>query len=121
MDGAAYNAHTAPILIKNQILPYDLLIKQAQLNFMHSIYHKYAPPSFTDVWQRNADRNPALNLRNADDFYLLQPRTEAFKKSTLYNLPLTWNELSPFIKLQNNKTTFKWALRAHLMDEIDDN
>jgi len=107
MDGGAYNAHTAPILTKHQILPYDLLIKQAQLNFMHSIYFKYAPASFTDTWLKNIDRNPERILRNGDDFYTLQPRTEAFKKSTMYNLPITWNELPPSVKLQNNKITFK--------------
>ncbi len=87
MDGATYNAHTAPILVKHQILPNGLLIKQAQLSFMHSIYYNYAPLSFTDVRQKNAERNPEVNLRNVDDFYTLQPRTEAFKKSTLHTLP----------------------------------
>jgi hypothetical protein len=112
MDNCAYNAHTNPILIKHQILPYNLLIKQAQLNFMHSIFHNYAPASFNNVWQTNAERNPNLNLRNANDYYVQQPRTETFKKSTLYNLPTVWNELSPFIKLQPNKITFKWALKG---------
>jgi hypothetical protein len=60
------------------------------------------------------------NLRNENDYryYIPQPRTETFKKSTLYALPTTWNSLSPNIKLQSNKTTFKWALKAHLIDEI---
>jgi hypothetical protein len=62
--------------------------------------------------------DPAYNLRNAADYHLVQPRTEAFKKSPLYALPAAWNVLSPDIKLQQNRTTFRWALRAHLLEEI---
>ncbi len=32
------DVHTNLVLIKHQVLPYPLLIKQAQLTFMHSIY-----------------------------------------------------------------------------------
>jgi hypothetical protein len=118
MDGSSYNAHTAPIMIKYQILPFELLIKQSQLNFMHSIEYKYAPNSFDNVWQKNSERQPELNLRNANDYYILQPRTETFKKSPIYAFPTLWNALSPFIKLQNNRTTFRWALKAHLLEEL---
>ena len=105
---------------QHKILPYDLLIKQAQLSFMHSIEHKHAPSSFETTWVKNCDRDPELNLRNANDFYLPQPRTETFKKSTYYSMPTAWNSLPPFIKYQQNKTTFKWALKAHLLDELPD-
>ncbi len=49
MDGSWYNAHTAPVMLKYQILPYELLTKQSQLSFMHSIEYKYAPNSFDNV------------------------------------------------------------------------
>jgi hypothetical protein len=117
MTNSAYNAHTNPLFKKHQILPYDLIIKQSQLTFMHTVAHNLAPSSFANTWITNADRDPELNLRNANDFYLPQPRTETFKKSTYYALPATWNSLTPYIKLQPNKITFKWALKAHLLDE----
>ncbi len=60
-----------------------------------------------------------INLRNAKDYYLPQPRTETFKKSTYYSIPAAWNDLIPEIKLQDNKVTFKWTLKAHLLDLID--
>jgi hypothetical protein len=120
MTNSSYNAHTNPLFKKHQILPYDLLIKQSQLTFMHSIEHKLAPSSFSNTWVRNVDREPAINLRNANDFYLPQPRTETFKKSTYYALPAAWNSLTPFLKYQPNKLTFKWALKAHLLDELPD-
>jgi hypothetical protein len=118
MTNSPYNAHTNPLYKKHRILPYDLLIKQAQLTFMHSIEHNLAPRSFFTTWTKNSDREPAINLRNANDFYLPQPRTETFKKSTYYALPSAWNALSPYIKYQPNKLTFKWALKAHLLEEL---
>jgi hypothetical protein len=119
MDNSSYNAHTNPIFLKHLVLPYELLIKQSQLMFMHAVHYKYAPSSFSNTWQTNAERAPHLNLRNASDYFIVHPRTETFKKSTLYALPQAWNELSPFIKLQNNRTTFKWALKAHLLETIE--
>ena len=119
MTNSKYNAHTNPLYIEHGILPYDLLIKQSQLLFMHSIAYEYAPISFTGVWIKNADRDPNLHLRNANDYYLVQPRTETFKKSTMYALPFSWNELAPEIKLQHNRVTFKWALRAHLLETLN--
>jgi hypothetical protein len=120
MTNSTYNAHTKPLFIQHAILPFDKLILQSQLNFMHAIEYKYAPPSFNDIWQKNRDRDPDVNLRNADDYYLTRPRTETFKKSTFYAIPTAWNDLIPEIKYQENKYTFKWALKAHLLSEIDD-
>lgn len=118
MTNSAYNAHTSPLFIEHNILPFDQLIHQAQLLFMHSIEYKYAPLSFSNTWQKNTDQN--LNLRNLNDYQLTHPRTETFKKSTLYALPLVWNNLTPNIKLQQNRTTFKWALKDHLLSSLHD-
>jgi hypothetical protein len=85
---------------------------------MHIVVHYHAPSSFANTWITNADQDPGLNLRNANDFYLPQPRTETFKKSTYNALPATWNSLTTYIKLQPNKITFKRFLKAHLLDEL---
>jgi hypothetical protein len=87
---------------------------------MHAIEYNYAPTSFTDTWSKNRDREPNITLRIANDYIMPQPRTETFKKTTLYALPAIWNDLSPFIKLQNNKLTFRWALKAHLLESLDE-
>lgn len=112
MTNSSYNAHTKPLYLKHKILPFDKIIIQAQLMFMHSVEYNYAPSSFRNTWTKNNDRNQAINLRNADDYYLPIPRTETFKKSTFYALPHSWNELDPAIRYQQNKTTFKWALKG---------
>ena len=104
--------------MQHSILPFDKLILQSQLAFMHSVEYNYAPSSFNSIWIKNSERDPALNLRNANDYYLPIPRTETFKKSTFYALAAAWNDLTPFVKLQQNRTTFKWALRAHLLEAL---
>jgi hypothetical protein len=119
MSNGTYYAHTNPIFAQHQILPYDLLIKQSQLSLMHSIHNKLAPASFINIWQTNAEHASDLYLRNASDYHIIQPRIEFFKKSPLYALPNAWNNLSPFIKLHTNKITFKWALKAHLLEMLD--
>jgi len=121
ITGSAYNAHTNPLFLQHSILPFDQLITQAQLSFMHAIEYKYAPTSFDNIWTKSGDRNIDLNLRNANDFYLPIPRTETFKKSTYYSMPAAWNNLPIEIKLQENKITFKWALKAHLLEKLIEN
>jgi hypothetical protein len=37
MTGSCYNAHTKPLFLQHAILPFDKLIIQSQLNFMHAI------------------------------------------------------------------------------------
>jgi hypothetical protein len=118
MTGSAYNAHTSPLFLQHEILPFDKLVLQSQLSFMHAVEYKYAPPSFDNIWIKNSDREPAIMLRNANDYYLPLPRTETFKKSTYYSIPHAWNELAPEIKLQQNAITFKWALKAHLLESL---
>jgi hypothetical protein len=118
MSNSKYNDHTAPIFKKYNILPYDKIIKQAKLMFMHSIEYKYAPSSFNDIWLKNDQRAAAQALRDDDKYHLPQARTEALKKIPLYSLPEEWNKHND-MRYQNNKTTFKWALRAQLIDEIE--
>ncbi len=118
MTGSAYNSHTKPLFVQHNILPFPKLIPQ--LTFMHAIEYNYAPSSFRNTWQKNSEREPAINLRNANDYFIPMPRTETFKKSTYYALPSAWNDLAIEIKYQENKITFKWALKAHLMEDLLD-
>jgi hypothetical protein len=79
MTNSNYNAHTKPLFIQHAILPFDKLITQSQLNFMHAIEYKYAPPSFENIWIKNRDRDPKVNLRNADNYYITRPRMKPLK------------------------------------------
>jgi hypothetical protein len=65
---ANYRAHTVRLFRGQNILPLDQLITYSTIKFMHSYHFKQLPFSFTGVWQTNAERNPAGQLRNAYDF-----------------------------------------------------
>jgi hypothetical protein len=119
ITNSSYNAHTAPLFERLHILPLEKVITQAKLTFMHTIYYEYAPASFTDTWQTQAQRNPELNLRNATDFYLPFPRIELFKRLPLYSLPSTWNSHDT-VRYYRNRTTFNIALRELLTEPDPD-
>jgi len=102
MTGSSYNAHTAPLFQQHAILPFDKLILQAQLSFMHSKEYQYAPRSFINIWPKIGDREPYLNLRNANDFYLPIPRTETFKN--LHTIPCHLHGMSYYLKSNYNRT-----------------
>ncbi len=93
ITSSTYNAHTAPLFIQHNILPYEQLITYSQLMFMHSIEYGYASCSFENTWPKNIDQNGNRELRNANDFVLTQPRNETFKKS--FMLYLLYGTISP--------------------------
>jgi hypothetical protein len=74
-------------------LPYELIIKQAKLLFMHSIENNYALSSFTGIWNKNIAIQGDRPLRNADNYTVPNPRTELFKNPRSIPSPsngITW-------------------------------
>ncbi len=119
MTNSHNNAHTNP-LFYNNILPFDKLITQNKLLFMHSIAYDYAPPTFDNTWIKNAQRDTGYELRNQDFFILPQVRIESFRKYPIYALPMEWNNLDDHIRYQHNRTTFKTALFHYLLGTLID-
>jgi hypothetical protein len=120
ITNSSYTAHTAPLFAQLQLLPYEHIVKQAKLLFMHSVENHYAPLSFHNTWTKNALNQGERPLRNADDYKLPIPRTELFKKSPLYTLPLEWNSMDDN-KYIRNRTTFKTAVKYLLLAEVINN
>ncbi len=104
-----YYAHTQELFRAHNILPYELLLNQAKLHFMHSYVYGYAPKSFNNTWIKNNQREIQHNLCNNDDFMLPMARIELFKKIPMYSFPLALNAVGD-IRFQQNKTTFRWGL-----------
>jgi len=117
---SAYNAHTAPLFLRLKILPLDKLIKLGNLQFMHAVHYNYAPSSFQHVWQLNTNRHGDRQLRNDDLYTLPPPRIEQFKRLPLYSLPMEWNKAGD-ITLQENKVTFRYAVKDRLFLELSEN
>jgi hypothetical protein len=118
INKAPFLAHTKPLFTLSKILPLEQLIVQAKLQFMHSIEYGYGQQSFFLLWQKNFQRNPTANLRNADDFYIPTARVDSFKRIPIYTFPLEWNNLNIEIKAQYNKAIFRRALREYLIEGI---
>ena len=111
--------HTRPLFAKLKILPYDLLVQQSKLSFMHSIKFNYAPESFADVWLLNANREHEYQLRNNNDFIIPAPRIEFFRKQPIYTLPFEWNKLEDS-RFQTNRITFQIELKNNLLEQLND-
>ena len=114
-----YNAHTQPLFLKLNILPFDKMLTLNRSVFIHSIYHKNHHISFLNTWILNQQRETEHTLRNQNLFQLPFPRTEQFKKSPLYFLPKSWNDLPNELKCQENPFTFKIALKNHLYRQLE--
>ena len=118
ISNSNYNAHTKPIFNDLKILPFDNILYEQKMLFMHGIYNNYAPPSFLNIWSKNIVRDLSHELRNENNFVLPRPRFEGFKKYPLYTFAKTWNE-SGNLRLYSNLTTFKIALRNQLLEQLD--
>jgi len=94
VTNSAYTAHTFPLFAQLQILPYECIIRQAKLLFMHSVEHGYVPDSFSNIWIKNAINQGQRPLRNADDFMMPYPRTELQYSKNLPCTPYPWNGIT---------------------------
>jgi len=121
INHAPYNAHTLPLFTNAKILPLEKLMLQSKLTFMHSIEYGYGLPTFMNCWIKNGISNQNLNLRNADDYYIPNPRVDSFKNIPLHSFALEWNNLAEEIKYQYNRITFKIALKEHLFNSLINN
>ena len=112
-----YNAHTELLFKQLDILPFDKILHESKMKFMHAIYNNNAPPSFVNIWPKNINRDQQYDLRNQDNFVVPKPRFEGFKKYPLYSFAKTWNE-SGDLRLYSNFNTFKIALRDQLLGQL---
>ena len=107
------NEHTAPLFTSTKILPFDKLILQRKLLFMHAIHYNYAPKSFADSFVKNNNREIVYELRNAEAYKVPAARIELFKKFPIYSFPVAWNQVG-ILGYYNNRITFEIALKEHL-------
>jgi hypothetical protein len=79
----------------------------------HSIVHKYGPKILHNEWKTNQERNPGLDLRNANDLYIPAATSDQVQKLPLFKFAKNWNELHDN-KLHANPALFKNLLKEHL-------
>ena len=84
---------------------------------MHAINFNYSLSSFENVWIKNVNRNMNVQLRNDDQFQVIAPNTEWFKRYPLYSLPTEWNNCG-LLQSYENPITFYHVLKNKLFDDI---
>ncbi len=115
-----YNAHTAPLFKELNILPFNLLVKYFQLQFMHNYKMNYLPRSFLNIWETNEEFNNYYPLRNILDYRIPRFRIELLKRLPFCHFPKIWNDFDCFpIKILNSKNQFKNKLKVHLIESIN--
>jgi hypothetical protein len=107
------NEHTGPLFLLEKILPFDLIVQQAKLLFMHSVKYNYCPKSYDNVFVPVNHDNYVYDLRYPNDFEVPRARIELFKKIPLYTLPTEWNN-SLDLRFYQNLATFKIILSETL-------
>jgi hypothetical protein len=112
-----YNAHTAQLFINLKIFPLNELIIYTQSTLTHSIIHKYGPKILHNEWKTNQERNPGLELRNANDLYIPAATSDQVQKLPFFKFAKNWNELNDN-KLHANPALFKNLLKEHLWNTI---
>jgi hypothetical protein len=117
LSSSPNRAHTPPLFLSLNILPFPDLLKLQRALFMHSVEYGYCLTSFSNTWPKNANRVLSQQLRNANEFTIPPVHREVFKRFPLYSFPSTWNSLGP-LKFQSNRTTFKISLTDELFSAL---
>jgi hypothetical protein len=115
------NAHTSPLFKEAGILPFEKLILQARLNFMHSIEYKYAPPPPPLEPHSKRTTPEILTTTYAIQMTLLSPLLELMLLNVylcMYTFPNAWNNEIGDLRFQHNKITFQIALKDHLLQQL---
>jgi len=108
-----HNFPTKNLFIEHGILPFKSIIEYQKASFMHSIFYEYCPISMRESFVKNQnDHNH--DLRNINNFYVVRPRIDWFKKMPLFSFTSHWNSLQED-KLYQNRTTFQIMLKGRLL------
>jgi hypothetical protein len=114
---AGFREHTGPLFKRLGILPLDELIMYSQLKFMHAFFHNKLPISFNEMWVSNRNRNPDLDLRNADNLYVPAHHFATTKRFPLFAFPKSWNEASA-LKYNPSQRAFLNSVKSALLNLI---
>ena len=87
---------------------------------MHNFYNNKLPFSFAEMWTTNRDRNPNMQLRNADDFVIPAHRFETLKRMPLFNFPRLWNT-EDACKFNQPKKQYQKGLKSRLIASLNNN
>ena len=116
LTSSHYLAHTKPLFIAEDILPFKLLIEFNSIMFMYDYLNLRLPETFDNnfsmVWQRQNDIN--YNLRNLHDFDTTLTRYVFLDSHPLYNYPRIWNDIPSNLKSIGSRNIFAKKVKEYL-------
>ena len=86
--------HAQPIFLKLKILPYELIVKQSKLNFMHSIKFNYAPESLKTHGSWTKTENMPMSSETILNFCYLLLVLNFFKNNPCTHSPMNGTNLT---------------------------
>jgi hypothetical protein len=117
INKAPYRAHTNPLFLSSQILPFEKVIEFNKLTFMHSVFYEYAPTSIQELFTKNNMENRYYEFRNIPDFNIPFARIDFVKKLPTNSMPTLWNRAGT-VTYHSNRITFQIALRYELFNSL---
>ena len=120
ISNSNYNAHTAPLLKKYEILKLDDQILYSKLVFFSDYINNRLPASFNNTWIKNGDRH-GYQLRTDDEFYVPWCRLKSFETFPIFAYQKLWNNFCiENLELSNilSRKKFCKQLKEYLIDSI---
>lgn len=111
ISGAGYRDHTEQLFTNLQFLKfYDI----HRLELLKFVYDQLRTPVVI-LYELCSDFHRQY-LRNQNMLRPPQPRSEAAKRFVAYAGCLAWNSLPEYIRVIENKTTFKLRLKKYILN-----
>ena len=118
ISNASYNAHTAPLFKKLNIMPLDVTIKYNKLQIMYDFINQRLPRSFDNRWYTVQHRTNRVT-RNSMNFHIPYFRIKLVSRLPKWCIPDIWNSFETIeIKAQTSRNLFNKKLKKQLLNEL---
>ena len=117
INNRSYRSHTDPLFKRDHILKIHDIYKLHCILFIYDYKHGNLPNSFDMFFPRPHNNN--MTTRQVHDIIQTRPRTDFSARSPMHALPTLWNNLSPDLKILNNRNQLKRALMNKIIASYD--
>ena len=118
ISNATYNAHTAPLFKKLNIMPLETSIKYNKLQMMYDFKTNCLPRSFDNKWHTVQHLTNRVS-RNSMNFHIPYFRTKLVSRLPKWCIPDIWNSFETIeIKALTSRSQFNKKLKKQLLNEL---
>ena len=110
--------HTHELFVREEILPYKIIIDFEALKFMYDYVNLNLPIIFDNTWRLNWEFRPEISLRNDNDFFLPHVRYVYLFNHPFFYFPQVWNNLELETRLIDTKFKFISKIKDELFFNV---